>query len=118
MNPDKTYLLINKDTGDSIRKTGKELSEGFDTDIGRTEKQYDNPDIKVICPNQYMIWLSGEKTDAVLQAIGAEFDPHFLSQNVTRNDGAKEKGLEEYHRKANQGYGYSSSPCNGIAAMV
>ena len=31
----------------------------------------------------------GKKTGVKLRAIGAELDPHFLSQNVTRNDGAK-----------------------------
>lgn len=90
MNLDKTYLLINKDTGDSIRKTGKELSEGLTLTL-------DEPRSSMII--RYQSDLSepvhdlvvGEKTDAVLQAIGAEFDPHFLSQNVTRNDGAKEK---------------------------
>lgn len=31
----------------------------------------------------------GESTGTPIYAIGVEFDPHFLSQNVTRNDGAK-----------------------------
>lgn len=31
----------------------------------------------------------GSATGTTLQAMGAEFDPHFFSQNLTRNDGAK-----------------------------
>lgn len=31
----------------------------------------------------------GEGTGTAIYAIGAEFDPHFISQNVTRNDGPK-----------------------------
>ena len=32
----------------------------------------------------------GEPTGTRLEAIGAELDPHFFSQNLTRNDGSKE----------------------------
>jgi alpha-galactosidase len=32
----------------------------------------------------------GEPTGTTLEAIGAEMDPHFFSQNLTRNDGSKE----------------------------
>ncbi len=32
----------------------------------------------------------GEPTGAKLEALGAELDPHFFSQNLTRNDGSKE----------------------------
>lgn len=31
----------------------------------------------------------GEATGAALEGMGAELDPHFFSQNLTRNDGAK-----------------------------
>lgn len=33
----------------------------------------------------------GKATGAKLEAMGAELDPHFFSQNLTRNDGAKEE---------------------------
>ena len=32
----------------------------------------------------------GKSTETRLEAMGAEFDPHFFSQNLTRNDGSKE----------------------------
>jgi hypothetical protein len=32
----------------------------------------------------------GEPTGTRLEALGAELDPHFFSQNLTRNDGSKE----------------------------
>ena len=32
----------------------------------------------------------GDSTGTKLEAIGAELDPHFFSQNLTRNDGSKE----------------------------
>lgn len=86
----KTYLLINKDSGDSIRKTGKELTNGCMLTL-------DEPRSSLIirygsnwsAPVHHLV--VGEKTDVKVRALGAEFDPHFLSQNVTRQDGAQVK---------------------------
>src|SRR5699024_8956488 len=36
----------------------------------------------------------GEATPVTLEAVGVEFDPHFFSQNLTRNDGAKSADWE------------------------
>ena len=90
----KTYTLINRDTNDSIRKTGKELLEGLTLTL-------DNPQSSLIIkyssdetpPVQKL--MVGEKTKAKICAIGAEFDPHFFSQNITRNDGSK---VEDWNR--------------------
>ena len=87
LHPDHTYILTNKDTGEAIKKTGKELANGFTLTL-------DNPQSSLIIKYQSSTTaiqkLSvGKKTGVKLRAIGAELDPHFLSQNVTRNDGAK-----------------------------
>ena len=87
LHPDHTYILTNKDTGEAIKKTGKELANGFTLTL-------DNPQSCLIIKYQSSTTaiqkLSvGKKTGVKLRAIGAELDPHFLSQNVTRNDGAK-----------------------------
>lgn len=41
-------------------------------------------------PKEYTAVSVGEPTGTKLEAIGAELDPHFFSQNLTRNDGSKE----------------------------
>lgn len=38
----------------------------------------------------YMDVFLGESTGVKLEAMGAELDPHFFSQNLTRNDGSRE----------------------------
>ena len=40
--------------------------------------------------SQYTDVFLGEPTGVTLEVVGAELDPHFFSQNVTRNDGARE----------------------------
>ena len=40
--------------------------------------------------NEYKDVFVGEPTGTKLEAIGAELDPHFFSQNLTRDDGSKE----------------------------
>ncbi len=92
LHPDHTYILTNKDTGEAIKKTGKELANGFTLTL-------DNPQSSLIIKYQSSTTaiqkLSvGKKTGVKLRAIGAELDPHFLSQNVTRNDGAKAEDWE------------------------
>lgn len=39
--------------------------------------------------NRYQELVVGESTGTRLEAVGVELDPHFFSQNLTRNDGAK-----------------------------
>lgn len=52
--------------------------------------QPENGSKKVLHPAELSMKLTvKEKNDAPLEAIGAELDPHFLSQNVVRNDGSK-----------------------------
>ncbi len=41
--------------------------------------------------SEYRDVFLGDPTGVTLEAIGAELDPHFFSQNVTRDDGAKEE---------------------------
>lgn len=41
-------------------------------------------------PKEALEVFPGEATAVKLEAVGAELDPHFFSQNVTRDDGARE----------------------------
>lgn len=40
-----------------------------------------------------------EATPVTLEAVGAEFDPHFFAQNLTRNDGAKPEDWQHVVRR-------------------
>src|SRR5690606_15482818 len=41
----------------------------------------------------------GEATPVKLEAVGAELDPHFFAQNLTRNDGAKPEDWQHVMRR-------------------
>lgn len=40
------------------------------------------------CSRPYTVRIPAEGTGVTLEGLGVELDPHFLSQNVTRDDGA------------------------------
>ncbi len=50
-------------------------------------------------PQTYEDVSIGPKTGVKLDGLGAELDPHFFSQNLTRNDGAKEVDWEIVTRR-------------------
>lgn len=55
-----------------------------------SKKEVDPTEPTMKFKNAPVLTVSGENTGVTLKGIGVELDPHFLSQNVTRNDGATE----------------------------
>jgi hypothetical protein len=43
------------------------------------------PPVEFAVPDGYSVIETGEQTAAAVSGIGVEFDPHYFSQNVTRN---------------------------------
>lgn len=93
LKPEKEYTLTNKDTRESIKKSGKELAEGLTLTLDKPLEsliiRYQSDTTE--SPQPLTV---GEKTQVKLRAIGAELDPHFFAQNLTRNDGAKAEDWE------------------------
>jgi alpha-galactosidase len=88
LEPNQTYTVTDKDSHQSLTMTGKQLSEGITLTSGQPRSslilKYTSK------PEENILKLSvSEPNHQKVIAMGTEFDPHFLSQNVTRSEGCK-----------------------------
>jgi len=88
--PNKVYLLTNKDTEESFKKTGKELADGFTLHLQQPESSLLIKYQSNLSQPAHQLTV-GPTTNVKIRTMGVELDPHFFAQNITRNDGSKAK---------------------------